>query len=82
MLMKLTSWIGKPICLALYGLFGYWAANKNYIPLGLLVLMHLTEYFIVGKKAGSENGIFPVKAFFLCLAFGFTWWLPIKNKKG
>ncbi len=80
MLMKLISRLGQPVCLALYGLFGWQAANKKPVPLILLVLLHLTEYFAIGKKTGSENRVSPVKAFFLCLAFGFTWWLPVKNK--
>lgn len=81
MFLKITEKTGKPICVALYALCVYLAAKKKYVPLIVLVLMHLTEYFIIGMKTGKENDISPVKAFFLCLAFGFTWWLPVRSAK-
>lgn len=80
MLMKITKTAGKAICVGLYGWFSYLAAKKKYIPLIALFAMHLTEYFIIGRKTGKEFNISPVKAVILCLSFGFTWWLPVRTE--
>jgi len=79
MLLKLTKIIGKPICIALYGYFSYLASKKKYVPLILLVALHTSEYFAIGKKVGKDNGLNPFATVLLCLSFGFTWWLPIKK---
>lgn len=71
---------GKAVCIALYAYFGCLAARKKYIPLAALFLLHLTEYFAVGRKTGKEFDCSPVKTFILCLSFGFTWWLPVRTE--
>lgn len=81
MLMKAVKIIGQPVCAALYAVFAYWAAKKKYVPLIILFLTHLFEYFVIGRKTGKENQISPVKTLLLCLSFGFTWWLPIRINK-
>ena len=54
--------------------------KKNPIGIAILSLMHGTEYFLIGKKTGKEYG----KKFFyslvMCMTFGFTWWLPLKQQ--
>lgn len=81
MVMKLVKTLGKALCIVLYALCIYLAAKKNFIPLIVLFTMHLTEYFIIGRKTGKEFGISPVKTVILCLSFGFTWWLPVRSEK-
>ena len=75
---RLTKQFGKPICVLLYGVFAGLAARKRPWPLLVLFAMHVTEYFLVGKKIAAENGIPQAEAAANCLAFGFTWWKPIK----
>ena len=79
MFLKLTKLAGKPICVALYAAFAALAAKKKPVPLIVLFLMHSTEYLTVGRKVAAEHGIGPVETLIQCLAFGFTWWLPIKK---
>ena len=79
MFLKLTTQFGKPICVLLYGVFGYLAGKKKPLPLLILLGMHLSEYFLVGRKVAEEAGLTKPEGFFQCLAFGFTWWLPIKK---
>lgn len=81
MLMKAVKIIGQPVCAALYAVFAYWATKKKYVPLIILFLTHLLEYFLIGRKTGKENRISLVKALLLCLSFGFTWWLPLRMNK-
>lgn len=54
--------------------------KKNPIGLAILSIMHGTEYVLVGKKTGEEYG----KKFFyslvMCMTFGFTWWLPLRQQ--
>ena len=76
---KLTKQFGKPICVLLYGVFAALAARKKPLPLLALFAMHTAEYFLVGRKVAEENGIARPEAVANCLAFGFTWWLPIKK---
>ena len=64
-------WIGSAI-LAL--------VKKNPIGVALLALMHGTEYFLIGRDVGKEYGIKKIKALLMCIAFGFTWWLPLKKQ--
>ena len=77
---KFTVNFGKPACVILYAAFSYLAANITVIPLIALVVMHLTEYFIIGFKTAKEYKINPVSGFLNCLCFGFTWWLPVRSK--
>ena len=80
-MMKLIKIIGQPLCVILYigGIIS--AFNKKPVPLIALFSLHLTEYFVIGKKTGKENGVSPVKTLIKCLSFGFTWWLPLKTDK-
>ena len=74
--MKLVKYIGQPFCIMLYTSGIILAIKKKPIGLIGLITCHLSEYFIIGKKI--ESGI---KGFLKCLAFGFTWWLPVKKEK-
>ena len=79
MFLELTKKIGKPVCVALYAAFAALAAKKMPVPLIILFLMHASEYVLVGRKVAEENGISVPEGLAQCLAFGFTWWLPIKK---
>lgn len=79
MFYKLTKEFGKQICLALYGAFGWLALRKKPLPLLALLLLHSYEYFDVGRKVAKEHGLRPVEGLLNCLAYGFTWWLPLKK---
>ena len=81
MLMKLVKNIGQPFCIILYIVSAYFAFKKKFIPLISLFTMHLTEFFIIGRKTGRDNGLSRLSSLAHCLAFGFTWWLPLKSKK-
>ena len=80
MFIELTKKFGKPICVALYAAFSALAVKKTKIPLIVLAVMHLTEYIFVGRKVAKEKNAGIAEGFFKCLAFGFTWWLPLKNQ--
>ena len=75
---ELTRRFGKPICVLLYAVFAALAARKKPWPLLALFTAHAAEYFLVGRKVAEENGIGRPAALANCLAFGFTWWKPIK----
>ncbi|MBO5495926.1 MAG: hypothetical protein J5967_00855 [Oscillospiraceae bacterium] len=79
MFYRLSRQFGKPVCVALYGAFAYLAAKKKPVPLLTLAAMHLTEYFVIGRKVAAEHGLGLLEGFFQCLAFGYTWWLPLKK---
>jgi len=69
-------------CLALYAAsIALWALTGFFYLFAALLIVHVSEYFIVGGKVGEQAGISKGKAFLLCLAFGFTWWLPIKKEQ-
>lgn len=75
---KLTKQFGKPICVLLYGIFAALAVRKKPWPLLALFTAHAAEYFLVARKVAAENGIPRAEALANCLAFGFTWWKPVK----
>ena len=79
MFLKLTKMFGKPICVALYAGVAALAAKKKPIPLIVLFAMHLSEYFLVGRKVAAQKGLTVFEGIAQCLAFGFTWWLPLKK---
>ena len=79
MFLKLTKMIGKPVCVLLYAVFAVLAAKKKPVPLIALFAMHLGETLTVGLKTAKEHSIPTLEAVIQCLAFGFTWWLPIKK---
>ena len=79
MFLKLTKQFGKPVCVALYAAFAALAAKKKPIPLLVLFGLHAFEYFHVGRKVAEEQGLPAAEGLAKCLAFGFTWWLPIKK---
>lgn len=78
-MMKLVRFIGQPFCILLYAVSAYYAFKKKPLPLIILFAMHLSEYFIIGRKTGKEKGLSPVNALVKCLSFGFTWWLPLRK---
>lgn len=79
MFLKFTKQFGKPICVALYAWFAALAAKKKPLPLLSLLLLHTVEYFHVGRRVAAENGLSVPEGLAQCLAFGFTWWLPLKK---
>ena len=79
MFLDLTKKFGKPICVLLYGAFGWLAGKKKPLPLLILLAMHAAEYVLVGRKAAEDEGLSRAEGLAQCLAFGFTWWLPIKK---
>ena len=79
MFLKFTKQFGKPICVALYAWFAALAVKKKPLPLLSLLLLHTVEYFHVGRKVAAENGLSVPEGLAKCLAFGFTWWLPLKK---
>lgn len=81
MFLKFTCVFGKPVCVLLYACFSVLAFKYTVIPLLALVVMHLTEYIIIGYKVAKQNGIGIIEGFINCLCFGFTWWLPVKSGK-
>lgn len=81
MLNKFAIGYGKPACVILYAVFTALLANGIWIPFAVLVIMHLTEYAVIGFKVAKQNGYGIIPGFLHCLCFGFTWWLPIKNRE-
>lgn len=79
MFLKLTKQFGKPICVALYAAFAALAAKKKPLPLIILFALHSFEYLHIGRKVAAENGLSIPEGLAQCLAFGFTWWLPIRK---
>lgn len=80
MFLKFTKAFGQPGCVALYAVFSALAVKITVIPLILLLVMHFTEYLIIGHKVAKENGLGIAEGFLKCMSFGFTWWLPIKKE--
>ena len=79
MFLQITKQFGKPICVGLYAWFAVLAAKKKPLPLLILFLLHAMEYATTGRKVAAENGLSVPEGLAQCLAFGFTWWLPIKK---
>ena len=77
---QFTEQFGKPICVSLYAAFAALAAKKKPIPLLALIVAHTIEYVTVARKVAAEHGISQGCAIANCLAFGFTWWKPIRNR--
>ena len=76
---ELVKKIGQPLCAVLYAVSAVSAVKKKPLPLVLLFLCHLTEYFVIGRKTGKEKELKPLEALIKCLSFGFTWWLPVRK---
>ena len=58
---------------------GRHAARKKPLPLLILFGPHSCEYILVGRKVAEDHGIPALEGLAKCLAFGFTWWLPIRK---
>ncbi len=76
---KLTRQFGKPICVLLYAVFAALAAKKKPWPLLLLLAAHGLEYLLVARDLAGELGVPQGEAAAKCLAFGFTWWKPLRD---
>ena len=63
----------------LYAVLAYLAGKKRPVPLLVLLATHTAEYFLKARKIAREHAIDQLSAFFNCLCFGFTWWLPIQK---
>ena len=70
---------GKAICVLLYSIGAFCLAKKKPQPLLLLMGIHALEFLVVGWKVAKDHDIPVSTALPNCLAFGFTWWLPIKK---
>ena len=81
MFLKLTTAIGKPVCILLYAAFAALAVKKKPVPLLVLLGLHAFEYVDRGRKIAAEHGVGKAEAFVKCLAFGFTWWLPLQKER-
>ena len=79
MFLNATRQFGKPICVALYAAFAALAAKKKPLPLLILFLMHASEYVLIGRKTAAEHTLSVPEGLAKCLAFGFTWWLPLRK---
>ena len=73
-----TKQFGKPICVIPYAALSALAARKKPLPLLILIATHTVEYFVVARNLAVEHDISRGVALANCLAFGFTWWKPIK----
>ena len=80
MFLKLTKQFGKPICAALYAVFAALAVKKKPLPLLTLFAMHAAEYFLKGRQVAASHGLSAAEGVAQCLAFGFTWWLPLEKE--
>ena len=74
--LKFTKQFGK----ALYAVFAYLAVKKKPLPLLTLLLLHGFEYLHVGREIAEKKRIGKVAGLLLCLCFGFTWWLPLRDE--
>ena len=79
MFYQLSKQFGKPVCVLLYAAFLRLAAKKKPGPLLTLIAMHLTEYFAIGRKVAEEHGLSREEGLRQCMAYGYTWWLPLKR---
>ena len=79
MFLKLTKQFGKPICVTLYAAFAALAVRKKPLPLLILFGLHSGEYVLEGRKVAAQAGLGLLEGLAQCLAFGFTWWLPLKK---
>lgn len=79
MFYELTKAYGKQICAGLYGVFAWLAARRRPLPLLILLALHTYEYFHIGRRIAAEHGLRAVEGLVNCLAYGFTWWLPLER---
>ena len=77
--LDFTKKYGKASCVLLYAWFARLAVKKKPFPLLILLGLHTYEYFSKGKAIAEANGIEKYSGLANCLAFGFTWWLPIQK---
>lgn len=58
-----------------------WIFKGVWFVMLILILLHGAEIFAIGLKTGREKDIPPLKSAILTFLFGFTWWLPLRNKQ-
>jgi hypothetical protein len=46
----------------------------------LLLVLHFIELIVVGFRTGRQYGVGAGKSIFLCLLYGYTWWLPLRKQ--
>ena len=46
----------------------------------LLLVLHFIELIVVGFKTGRQYGMGAGKSIFLCMVYGYTWWLPLRKQ--
>ena len=54
--------------------------KKNPIGIIFLTLLHGAEAVLIGVKTGLEYGKKLPYSIVMCMTFGFTWWLPLKQQ--
>lgn len=79
MFLQFTKAFGKAVCVLLYAVFGLLAGRKKPLPLLILLALHTGEYFLKGRRIAEEHGLGRAEGLAKCLAFGFTWWLPLEK---
>ena len=62
-----------------YAVYARLCGRSGRLALLTLLAMHLTEYFVIGRKVAAEHGLSRQEGLAQCLAFGYTWWLPLKR---
>jgi len=45
-----------------------------------ILTAHIVELVLFGFKAGRQNGVNAARTIFLCLLYGFLWWLPLRRQ--
>lgn len=78
-LIEATERYGKAVCVVLWARFAFLLAKRRPLPFLILLAMHAAEYYLKGREVAEENGIGDEEAVANCLAFGFTWWLPLDD---
>ena len=54
--------------------------KKKPLPLLTLLALHAAEYFLKGRQIAAARGLSAAEGVAKCLAFGFTWWLPLEKE--
>jgi len=57
-----------------------WAIGVTFWLFAALAALHTAELLIVGFRTGRAYGVKTARSIVMCLLFGYTWWLPIRQK--
>ena len=71
----------KAGCIALYIiLIAIIVITGVWIPLVLVLALHLVEFFVIVIKLANAHRIPLPLAFIKCMIFGITWWKPLRDQ--